>query len=174
MRVISGSVVFSRTARLPMAVVVRMSRSTTEPIGARVADGMDVPRPQLAAALARGLSHTTVCEHVVATMAAELAADVALCEQLARLPSRERVVLRRAESQAMDAVALGLAAGSAHRIAPDGGAEVLVLHGDGWSLVARSGPVLVFLLDAAPCLVIDRSRADGAAELVADLDARIG
>lgn len=143
-----------------------------EPIGTHVADGMDVPCSQLAVALANGLSRTTVCEHVVAMVAAELAADVVLCEQVARLSPQQRVALRRAESQVIDSVGVGLPAGTAHRIAPDGGAEVIVLHGDGWSLVARSTPVLMFLLDAAPGLVIDRSRADGAVELVADLSSQ--
>lgn len=144
-----------------------------ETIGTHVADGMDVPRSQLALALARGLSHTTVCEHVVATVAAELAADVALCEQVARLSPQQRVALQRAESQVIDSVGMGLPPGTAHRIAPEGGAEVLVLHGDGWSLVARGAPVLVFLLDDAPGLAIDRSRADGAAELTAGLTAQL-
>lgn len=147
--------------------------SGAEPIGAHVADGMDVPRPQLAAALANGLSRTTVCEHVVATVAAELAADVVLCEQVARLSPQQRVALRRAESQVTDSVGVGLPAGTAHRVGAEGEAAVTVLHGDGWSLVARDASVLMFLLDAAPGLVIDRSRADGAVNLVADLTAQL-
>lgn len=146
-----------------------MSKERHEPVGSHVADGMDVPRSQLAAALARGLSHTTVCEHVVATVAAELVADLELCEQVGRLSPQQRSVLQRAESQAAGAIGVGLPAGTAHRVAPADGAEVTVLHGDGWSLVARGAPVLVFLLDVAPGLVIDRSRAQGAGSLVAAL-----
>lgn len=155
-----------------MTAAMRISRSGAEPIGSHVADGMDVPRPRLASALANGLSRTTVCEHVVATAAAELAADVVLCEQVARLSSQQRVALRRAESQLIDSVGVGLPAGTAYRIGPEGDDAVTVLHGDGWSLVARSAPVLVFLLDVAPGLVIDRSRADGAVELVAGLSSQ--
>lgn len=152
-----------------MTTTVRMSRSGAEPIGAHVADGMDVPRPRLASAVATALAGTTVCEHVVALVATELAADVDLCEQVARLSSQQRVALRRAESQVIHSVGMGLPAGTAHRVGLEGDTEVAVLHGDGWSLVARRGPVLVFLLDVAPGLVIDRSRADGAADLVTDL-----
>ncbi|MPZ66140.1 MAG: hypothetical protein GEU83_11710 [Pseudonocardiaceae bacterium] len=149
-----------------------MSGSGAEPIGSHVADGMDVPRPRLAASLATALTRTTVCEHVVAMVATELAADVQLCEQVARLSSQQRVALRRAESQVIDSVGVGLPTGTAHCVGPEGDAEVTLLHGDGWSLVARSAPVLVFLLDVAPGLVIDRSRADGAADLVTDLFAQ--
>jgi hypothetical protein len=155
-----------------MTGTVRMSKARRDPIGSHVADGMDVPRSQLAAALARGLSHTTVCEHVVASVAAELAADLELCEQVDRLPSQQRSALQRAESQAVGAIGAGRPAGTAHRVAPgdsEGAAEVTVLHGDGWSLVARGAPVLMVLLDDAPGLVIDRSRADGAVALVAGL-----
>lgn len=143
-----------------------MSRTVAEPYVARMADGMDVPRPQLAGVLARCLSRTTVSEHVVALAATELAADVVLCEQVARLSPPQRVALHRAESQAIDTVGHGLPADAAHLVTADSGAAVTVVHGDGWSLIARSGPTLLILLDAAPCLVIDRSYADGAAELV--------
>lgn len=146
-----------------------MSRSTVEPLGSRIADGMDLPRPQLAAALAVALRRTTVVEHVVAAAAGALPADLALCEQLARLPGQQRVALRRAESAAIDAVGIGVAPGSAHLVALDGGQRVLLAHGDGWSLVGRTRSTLLFLLDVAPGLVIDRSHADGATELITGL-----
>lgn len=138
-----------------------MSRTVAEPVGEHVLDGMDVPRPQLAAALGRALGDTTVAEHAVALTATTLQADVALCESLSRLSGRQRVALRRAESEAIEAVGLSVPDGAAHRLA-----TAVVLHGDGWSVVGRGCPVLLFLLDAAPGLVIDRSRAEGAAELV--------
>jgi hypothetical protein len=158
---------------VPIPGTVRMSKERREPIGSHVADGMDVPRSKLAAALAHGASHTTVCEHVVATVAAELVADLELCEQADRLSAQQRSALQRAESQAAGAIGVGIPAGTARRIAPGDGAEVTVLHGDGWSLVARGAPVLMFLLDVAPGLVIDRSRAHGAATLVAALAAQL-
>lgn len=144
-----------------------MSRTAAEPVGEHVVDGMDVPRPQLAAALVRALEGTTVAEHAVALTATTLQADVVLCESLARLSDRQRVALQRAESQAIETVGLGVPDGAAHRLAPG-----VVLHGDGWSVVGRGCPVLLFLLDAALGLVIDRSRAEGAAELVEAIAAR--
>ncbi len=148
---------------------VRISRITLDPIGTRVADGMDVPRPQLADALARALGSTTVAEHAVALAATTLLADVVLCESLTRLTVEQRTALRRAESQAIDAAETELAPRTAHRLAP-----AVVLHGDEWSLVGRSGPALLFVLDAAVGLVIDRSRAEGAAELVDAIGAHLG
>jgi len=106
---------------------------------------------------------------IVALAATTLRADLVLCESLNRLTAEQRIELRRAESEAIDAVGVGLAAGTAHRLAP-----AVVLHGDGWSLVGRSGPVLLFLLDAAVGLVIDRSCAEGAAELVEGIATRLG
>lgn len=144
---------------------MRISRTTLDPIGPRVSDGMDVPRPQLADALARALGGTTVAEHAVALVATTLQADIALCESISRLSEPQRVALRHAESQAMQAAGVDLA----HGVAP-----AVVLHGNGWTLVGRPCPVLIFLLDAAPGLVIDRSRAEGAAELVEGIAAHLG
>lgn len=146
-----------------------MSQNALEAFGSRVADGMDVPRPQLAVAVAHALRTTTVVEHVVATVATRLLADVVLCDQVSRLQDPWRVALRRAESEAMDQLGVGLTPGASHRIDIDGEHAVVLLHGDGWSLVARTRTVLVFLLDAAPGVVIDRSQAEGAAELVSGL-----
>lgn len=144
-----------------------MSQIATGPLGVRVADGMGVPRPQLAGALCHALGDTTVAEHAVALAATTLYADVALCESPSRLPEPQRDELRRAESQSIEQAEGGRLDG-AYRAGP-----VVVLHGEGWSVVGRSGPVLLFLLDAAPGLVIDRSLAEGAAELVAEFTTRV-
>lgn len=133
-----------------------------------------MPRPQLAGALARALSTSNVAEHAVATVATELLSDVVLCDQIDRLTAHQRVALRRAEGSALDAKTLGVPAGSGHRVAAASGTGVLVLHGDGWTLVGRDGPTLLFLIDNAPGVIIDRSWADGALDLIIGLAERLG
>lgn len=143
------------------------------PVGTRVADGMDLPRPLLAAALAGGLRRASVAEHAVAYAATELCADLFLCDDVARLSEPARAELRRAESRAIDALGVGLAPGCAQLHPLADGAGVLVVHGDGWSLVARTPNVLFFLLDGQPAVAIERSYGAGAAELIAGLVDRV-
>jgi hypothetical protein len=131
--------------------------------------GSEVPRPQLAGALATALRATTVVECAVGTVSAALTADVAICEQLVQLSTAWRVALRRAESEAMDKLGVGVRPGAARRFDLDGGRSVVIVHGDGWSLVGSTPALLIFVLDIAPGLVIDRSRAEGAAQLVSGL-----
>lgn len=148
----------------------------------------EVPRPRLAVALAAGLRTAPAVHDAVAEASHTLGADVALYCQLAELPTAWRVVLRRAESEAMDKLCVGLSPGGAHRIDVGTGQEpagqepatgqepgrIIVVHGDGWSLVGRTPAVLAFVLDAAPDTVIDRSAADGAEHLVRGLAAQFG
>lgn len=141
--------------------------------GPRIALGMEVSRPQLAGALAVALEATTVVEQATATVAARLTTDLVLCDQLGQLPTAWRAALWRAESQATDRLGVGLSPGAAHRFDLDSGSSVVVVHGDGWSLVGRTLSVLIILLDVAPGLVIDRSRAEGAIGLVDGLAARL-
>jgi hypothetical protein len=151
-----------------------MSRHAVGSFRARIADGVEVPRPHLAVALARALRTTAVPGHAVATVATTLTADVVLYDQLSRLATDWRVALRRAESEAVDQLGVGLTPGAAHRLDLESGQRVLVVHGDGWSLVGRTPAVLVFVLDVAPGMVIDRSDAGGAAELVRGLTDQLG
>jgi hypothetical protein len=151
-----------------------MSHHAVDPFGSRISDGMEVPRPHLAVALANALRTTAVAEHAVATVATTLTADVVLCDQLSRLTPEWRVALRRAESEAIDQVGVGLSPGAAHRVEVDSRHSIVVVHGDGWSLVGRTPAVLVLVLDVAPGLVIDRSDAEGAAELVHGLINQLG
>ncbi|MGH3795659.1 MAG: hypothetical protein ACRDSP_12295 [Pseudonocardiaceae bacterium] len=150
-----------------------MSYPTPDMFGPRVTAGFEVPRPQLAAALVTALRATTVVHRAVGTVGTALAADVAICEQLVQLSTTWRVALQRAESEAMDKLGVGLRPGAARRLDLDGGRSILIVHGDGWSLVGSTPGVLLFLLDIAPGLVIDRSRAEGAAELVSGLADRL-
>jgi hypothetical protein len=136
--------------------------------------GTEVPRPQLAGALATALKpKAATVPQAVAAVAATLATDVLLCDQLGRLPTGWRVALRRAESEATDKLGVGLSPVAAHRLDLDDGCRLIIVHGDGWSLIGRTPRVLLFLLDVAPGLVIDRSRAEGAGELVSGLAERL-
>ena len=102
-----------------------------------------------------------------------LVTDLTICDELVRLSTVRRVVLRRAESQAVEKLGIGLHPGAARRLDLEGGHSVIIVHGDGWSLFGRTPAVLLFLLDAAPGLIIDRSHADGASELVRGLAERL-
>lgn len=150
-----------------------MSHRAPDMFGPRVPAGNEVPRPQLAGALASALRGTNVVERAAGEVSTALVTDVSICDQLADLPTVWRVALHRAESQAMEKLGVGLSPGAARRFDLGCGRNVVIVHGDGWSLVARTPGVLVFLLDVAPGMVIDRSRADGAAELVNGLTARL-
>lgn len=150
-----------------------MNHRTPDMFGPRVATGGDVPRPQLAGALATALKVTDIVEHAVATVGTALLADVMICDQLVHLSTGWRVALRRAESEVMDRLGVGLRPGAARRLDLDSGCSIIIVHGDGWSLVGRTPDVLLFLLDVAPGLVIDRSRAQGAGELVSGLAERL-
>ncbi|MGH4012948.1 MAG: hypothetical protein ACRDSL_03240 [Pseudonocardiaceae bacterium] len=150
-----------------------MSHRTPDMFGPRVAAGREVPRPQLAGALASALRTTNVVERAVAAVGTALVTDLSICDQLVQLSTVWRVALRRAESQARDKLGVGLSPGAARRLDLDCGGSIVIVHGDGWSLVARTPAVLLVLLDVAPGLVIDRSRAEGAAELVSGLADRL-
>jgi len=150
-----------------------MSHRTPDMFGPRVTAGTEVPRPQLATALAAALRATTVVQRAVGTVGAALGADMTICEQLGQLRTPWRVALRRAESEAMDKLGVGLLPGAARRLDLACGRSIVIVHGDGWSLVGSPPTVLLFLLDIAPGLVIDRSRAEGAAGLVSGLADRL-
>lgn len=150
-----------------------MSHRTPDMFGPPVRAEREVPRPQLAAALATALRATNTVEHAVTTVGTALVADVTICDQLVQLSTGWRVALRRAESEAMDKLGVGLRPGAARRLDLDTGRSIIIVHGDGWSLVGRTTGVLLFLLDVAPGLVIDRSRAQGAGELVSGLTERL-
>lgn len=150
-----------------------MSHRTPDMFGSRGTAGIEVARPQVAAALASALRGTTVVQRAVWTAAAALVADLTISDQLGRLSTVRRVVLRRAESQAMEKLGVGLHPGAARRLDLRCGHSVIIVHGDGWSLVGRTPAVLLYLLDVAPALVIDRSRAEGAGDLVRGLAERL-
>lgn len=151
-----------------------MSHRTPDMFGSRGTAGMQVARPQAAAALASALRGTNVVQHAVSTAGAALVADLTISDQLGQLSTVQRVVLRRAESQAMEKLGIGLHPGAARRLDLSSGHSVIIVHGDGWSLVGRTPGVLLYLLDVAPGLVIDRSRAEGAGDLVTGLTERLG
>lgn len=132
-----------------------------------------MPRPQVAAALATALRRTNVVQRAVARAGAALVADLTICDQLGQLSGVWRVMLCSAESQAMEKLGVGLHPGAARRVDLDCGHSVIIVHGDGWSLVGRTPDVLLYVLDVAPGLVIDRSRAEGAGELVQGLTERL-
>lgn len=138
----------------------------TEAFGPQTADRVEMPRPQLAGVLAGALRATPVVEEAVTTLRLRCFADVRRYDQLTQLSTVWRVALRRAESEAGDKLGVGISPGAAHRTTLADGRSIIIVHGDGWSLVGSTPAVLVFLLDAAPGVVIDRSWAEGAAELV--------
>lgn len=132
-----------------------------------------MPRPQAAAALATALRATNVVHRAVAWAGSALVAELTICDQLGQLSGVWRVMLRNAESQAMEKLGVGLHPGAARRVDLDCGQSVIIVHGDGWSLVGRTPDVLLYVLDVAPGLVIDRSRAEGADDLVRGLTERL-
>lgn len=146
-----------------------MSQRPPDMFAPRVTAEGDVPRPQFAGALALALRTSAEVEQAIATVGTALAVEVTRCDQLVRLTPECRVALRRAESQAVDGLGVGLSPGTARRIVLDCGRSVVIVHGDGWSLVGSTPAVLLFVLDIAPGLVIDRSGVEGAAELVSGL-----
>ena len=151
-----------------------MSHRSPDMSGPGGTAGMQVARPQVAAALATALQRTNVVQRAVSTAGAALVADLTISDQLGQLSTVLRVVLRRAESQAMEKLGVGLHPGAARRLELRCGHSVIIVHGDGWSLVGRTPGVLLYLLDVAPGLVIDRSRAEGAGDLVTGLTDRLG
>lgn len=134
---------------------------------------MEVARPQVAVALASALRATNVVQRAVLTAGAALVTDLTISDQLGQLSTVRRVMLWRAESQAMEKLGVGLHPGAARRLDLRCGHSVIIVHGDGWSLVGRHPGVLLYLLDVAPGLVIDRSRAEGAGDLVSGLTERL-
>lgn len=150
-----------------------MSHRTPDMFGPGGTAGVEVARPQVAAALASALRGTNVVERAVWTAAAALVTGLDISDRLDQLSTVRRVVLRRAESQAMEKLGVGLHPGTARRLDLRCGHSVIIVHGDGWSLVGRTPGVLLYLLDVAPGLVIDRSRAEGAGDLVNGLTERL-
>lgn len=112
-------------------------------------------------------------QRAVARAGAALVTDLTICDQLRQLAAVWRLMLRTAESQAMEKLGVGLHPGAARRVDLECGQSIILVHGDGWSLVGRTPDVLLYVLDVAPGLVIDRSRAEGAGDLVRGLTERL-